>query len=135
MSKNLLDSGPERHYNPETAQFWAGLNSHSLQLQKCLACNKFQHYPRSICSYCWGINLIFENISGIGVVETFTDVFVNPHSRFKSMIPYRVLVVRLAEGPTLISHQFEGCTLQIGDKVTATFSDDGRGNLLLFRPS
>ena len=51
------------------------------------------------------------------------------------MIPYRVLVVRLAEGPTLISHQFEGCTLQIGDKVTATFSDDGRGNLLLFRPS
>lgn len=133
MSNNLIESGPERHYNPETVQFWSGLNSQSLQLQKCESCNKFQHYPRLICSHCWGIVLIFENVSGRGVVETFTDVFVSSHLRFKSMIPYRVLVVRLAEGPTVISRQFDGCTLQIGDKVTAVFSDDGRGNLLLFR--
>ena len=110
---------------PETKPFWEGCHVHELRLQVCGDCDHIQFYPRLICTSCSGKNLDWMTASGVGEVISYT-VITRPVSRgYADDVPYVVALVRLAEGPTMMSN-ITGCEpeqVKSGMKVEVYFED------------
>jgi hypothetical protein len=124
---------PTKTINPESDSFWKSLEDEWPNMQQCQSCEKWQHYPRVICSHCWSLNLIFRPISGLGHVLSLTDVFKPGHPAFSSSTPYRLLIVQLLEGPKVLSRQSGEQPLAIEDQVEAEITSNENGYLLCFR--
>jgi uncharacterized OB-fold protein len=67
-------------------------------IQRCAACQKYQHYPRPLCVSCGGGELDDVEAAGAGTVDSFTVVHRG------AGVPYTLARVRLAEGPILLTH-------------------------------
>lgn len=91
---------------PETdcdaGPFWAGAARGELLIQRCDACGHHQHYARPFCTSCRGRALTMVRSTGQAVVHSFTVVHRAPFDDLPA--PYVVALVRLQEGPTLLSH-------------------------------
>jgi uncharacterized OB-fold protein len=90
---------PAEH--PVTAPWWEATRDRRLLVQHCRDCGNHQHYPRPVCVACGGEDLEFVPASGAGTVYSFTVVHRAPHPAFAA--PYVVALVRLAEGPVLLT--------------------------------
>jgi hypothetical protein len=131
-------------FNPMPAKtldalpFWDGCAQGRLLIQRCAACARFQHYPRSLCTRCTGTDLSFEEVSGHGTVVTFTVCDRPLGARFVGRTPYVVALVDLAEGPRLMTN-IVGCAatdVTIGMQVRVGFEDLGQGTWLpVFEPA
>ena len=121
--------------NSDTEPWWAATRERRLVVQHCRPCGHFQHYPRSLCTRCGSTDLEFVDASGRGSVYSFTAVHRPPTRAFKA--PYVVALVRLEEGPTLLTHIVDSdpaevrCEMAV--EVTWAPLSDGR-NLPMFRP-
>jgi hypothetical protein len=89
-----------------SAPWWRATREGRLTLQKCGSCGQIQHYPRSICTACGGSSLEFVPASGRGTVYSHSTVHRSPHPAFEP--PYVVALVRLDEGPVLLTN-IVGC--------------------------
>ena len=49
--------------------FWEGCREGELRLQHCSDCDRFQFYPRIICSHCDSVTLSWRAVSGKGRVS------------------------------------------------------------------
>jgi uncharacterized OB-fold protein len=110
---------------PETETYWEGCRKHQLLLQRCTQCEEFQFYPRGLCSKCISEDLEWEQASGKGQILTFTIVRRAVSAAYDADVPYVVALIRLDEGPTIMSNIVE-CdpeALQIGDPVQVLFED------------
>ena len=116
--------------------WWDATAGKRFVIQRCQSCRGWQHYPRALCMRCGGTDLAFEQASGWGVVDSYTEVM-------RSILPgtpapYVVARVRLAEGPVLLTWLVgEGAAdSPIGREATVDWSPlpDGR-NLPVFRLS
>lgn len=87
--------------NPTTAPWWEATRDRRLLVQHCRGCGGYQHYPRPVCVACGGEDLEFLPASGEGTVYSFTVVHRAPHPAFTA--PYVVALVRLTEGPVLLT--------------------------------
>lgn len=85
-----------------TQPWWDATREHRLLIQRCDACEAYQHYPRAVCTACGAETLSFVEVSGRGTVYSFTVVQRAPHEAFTP--PYTVALVRLAEGPVLLTN-------------------------------
>ena len=85
-----------------TAPWWDGTREGRFLVQRCNACGHRQHYPRAICTACGGTDLTFDEASGRGRVYSHTTVRRAPHPAFE--VPYVVSLVRLEEGPVLLTN-------------------------------
>lgn len=83
------------------AEWWAGTERRQLLVQHCRACGASQHYPRAVCTSCGGAELGFEPSAGSAVLYSYTTVWRAPHPDLAT--PYVVALVRLAEGPLLLT--------------------------------
>ena len=85
------------------APWWDATRSRRLVVQRCSACGQAQHYPRASCSHCGAgpDSLSFVDAAGTGTVESFTVVHRSPHPGFD--VPYVVGLVRLVEGPVMLT--------------------------------
>jgi uncharacterized OB-fold protein len=83
--------------------WWAATREHRFVVQSCSACGEAQHYPRALCSHCGAgsESLTFIDASGTATIESFTEVYRAPHPAFA--VPYVIGLVRLAEGPVLLT--------------------------------
>lgn len=128
-----------------TRPWWDATRERQLVIQRCCDCRGWQHYPRALCICCGGTSLCFEQASGHGVVDTWTEVRRTIHPDLPA--PYLVARVRLAEGPVLLTRlveipvpgearQAEDQASLIGQAVTVAWLPlpDGR-HLPVFRPS
>ena len=88
--------------DPTTASFWEATRAQRLVLQRCEACGRVQHYPRSFCSSCGDARIVQLEAAGTGTLTSFTVVHRAPHPAFTP--PYIVALVRLDEGPTLLTN-------------------------------
>ncbi len=105
--------------------FFDGCHQGLLRLQRCKACGEYQFYPRLMCNQCWERELNWVEASGKGRIVSFTVVRLPVSSAFEA--PYVVALVRLAEGPTMMS-QIADCNpgeLEVGAQVTVTFAPIG----------
>ena len=117
-----------------SAPYWEGCANGELRLQRCADCGKHQFYPRVICSHCSGDVLTWEAVSGKGVIESFTVVRRGISRAYES--PYAVALVRLAEGPVMMSSLVgaEPEQVRVGASVSVEFEDWGDGtHLPVFR--
>ena len=120
----------------EWSDWWDATRERRFLLQRCLDCGNRQHYPRALCIKCGSDRLDWQEASGAGVVYSYTIVHRAPSP--VPAAPYVVALVRLAEGPTVLTNVI-GC--EPGDvrcdlpvELTWEAAEDGR-NLPLFKPA
>ena len=73
-----------------------------MTIQRCRTCGAHQHHPRPFCLSCKGSDLELVEISGGGSVWSFTEVHRSPREGREA--PYTVALVRLDEGPVVLTH-------------------------------
>jgi hypothetical protein len=120
---------------PETAPFWEGCRAGRLLIQRCRACGHHQFYPRLLCTACDAPEPAWIAASGRALVESFTIVrqAITPGRT----PPYVLALVRLEEGPALITN-IVGCDpaeVAIGLPVSVAFERLSEEiHLPVFRP-
>jgi uncharacterized OB-fold protein len=93
--------------SPETAFWWENCRDGRLLIQRCGACGAAQFYPRALCSSCLAETLEWVQTSGIAQVVTFTICRVPVAEAYAPDLPYVVALVRLDEGPTMMTNIVE----------------------------
>lgn len=112
---------------PETEPFWEGCRKEELRLQRCRACNQLQLPPRRYCASCLSDELDWQRASGRGQVRSYTVVSLPASPAFAADLPYVVALVRLEEGPTLLSgiRRCDPSSIEIGMAVEVEFEARG----------
>jgi hypothetical protein len=116
---------PIPRVTPELAPFFAAAKRHQLVVQRCASCGLLRFPPRELCSGCWSRDADWTPVSGRGEVFSFYWMHQIYHPGFAGEVPYAVVVVRLEEGPHVLSNLL-GCTreqLRVGMPVEVTFED------------
>lgn len=110
--------------------FWEGCRASELRLQHCNDCDRFQFYPRFICSHCNSDVLSWRAVSGQGRVASFTVVRRGISRAYE--VPYVVALIDLDEGPRMMS-SVVGCdpeAVTVGDIVNVQFESWGADHTL-----
>ena len=118
---------------PETEvsrPYWEGCRAGELRMQYCAACDRYQFYPRIVCSHCGGGELSWRAVSGRGRIASFSVVrrAISP----AYVAPYVVALVELAEGPCMMSTiiDCEPEDVAVGAEVTVAFEPWGPEHVL-----
>jgi uncharacterized OB-fold protein len=92
---------------PETAAWWQSCRERKLMIQRCSECGAFQFYPRIVCSSCMNSQVEWVESAGRGKVLTFTVCRLPVAKAYAADVPYVVALIRLDEGPTMMSNIVE----------------------------
>ena len=117
-----------------SAPYWEGCNEGRLRLQFCQTCERYQFYPRSLCSQCHGDALEWRDAGGHGRIASFTVIHRGLSPAYQA--PYVVALIDLDEGPRLMSNivDAEASEISVGDAVTVEFATWADGvDLPVFR--
>ncbi len=90
--------------NPWARPFWDAAMEDRLTFQKCKDCGANIFYPRIACTECFSDNLDWVNASGKGTIYSYTVVENNSPTAFLGDCPYVVAIVRLDEGPQMLTN-------------------------------
>lgn len=102
--------------------YFAAAARGELIFQRCAAGHAFL-YPRIVCPVCHSDQLSWQTAAGTGEVVSFAPVHRPPWDSFGRARPYLVVLVRLDEGPQMMS-SLEGMPVdqvRIGQRVQAAF--------------
>ncbi len=89
--------------SPTTRPFWDGLNERKVQIQRCDGCDSWVFYPRTRCPSCLSDVLIWREVSGRGVLYTYTLARQPTAPHFADETPQQLAVVELDEGVRMTS--------------------------------
>ncbi|WP_231640317.1 Zn-ribbon domain-containing OB-fold protein, partial [Mycobacterium sp. UM_3] len=64
----MTDTLPVPEPSPVSAPFWDAARRRELTVQRCESCARLVWYPRFVCPHCGGSSLVWEKLSGDGVV-------------------------------------------------------------------
>ena len=84
-----------------TGEFFAGVRDGRLTVERCTACGALAVPPKLVCPGCEGQRFTQATLEGAGEVASYTVIRVPP-SRLAPEAPYVVVVVRMAEGVSLL---------------------------------
>jgi hypothetical protein len=126
--------------SPLTQFFWDGVAEHKLMILRCQNCGKYIHWPRELCRFCLSTNLAPEQVSGQGILATYTVPMQPMDPYFLLKVPYVLAVIELAEQPNLkLVSNIVDCELddvKITMPVEVTFREVAPGvTLPLFKPA
>ena len=88
----------------ENRPYWEGCRQGKLLLQYCDACQSYQFYPRLYCMHCGSTTLRWSEVSGHGVIYSYTIIHQNKSPEFVHDTPYNLAIVQLEEGPRMLSN-------------------------------
>jgi uncharacterized OB-fold protein len=130
--------------DPLDAPYWQATLRGELVVQRCTTCNTWRFPPRPMCPSCQSFGHEWDVMSGRGRIWSF----VVPHPpllpAFTKIAPYNVIIVELAEDPTLrivgnllpsagaAINEIDPGTIEIGAPVRAVF-DNVADDLALIR--
>jgi uncharacterized OB-fold protein len=84
--------------------YWEALRQKRLMLPRCQEC-RFVALPAGpVCPNCLSSNLVWEPGSGKGSIVAFVEYHHSFDPAIKLPLPYNVALVRLEEGPTVITN-------------------------------
>lgn len=111
--------------NAVAAPFWRAAREHRLVVQRCPACEGLQWPPRPLCSSCLAplADSDWTEVRPTGTVWSFVVYHRAFHPGFADKLPYNVAMVRLDDGPVMITNVAGGNDLEIGERVTARFDE------------
>jgi uncharacterized OB-fold protein len=84
--------------------FWDAARENRLVVQACPACGDTRFPPGPICPKCLNPEQTWKQVSGRGTLESWVDFHRAYWDGYKDSLPYRVCLVRLEEGPLLVSN-------------------------------
>lgn len=132
--ERLPQTLPTPYRVPEAGPYWDGANNGILRLQYCQDCQTPRFYPRHLCAICGSSSVTWRDVSGLGVVYSFTIVHRGPSAAFKARQPYVVALIDLQEGPRMMSNIVgdDARQVAIGDAVKVQFERRGEMALPVF---
>lgn len=95
--------------NADVAPFWDWCRRGELRIQRCSDCGAYRHHPRPRCPDCASAAYEWARVSGRGTVHSYTICHPPVLPAFADRVPYNAVVVRLDEGPFMVSNLVE-CT-------------------------
>jgi NAD(P)-dependent dehydrogenase (short-subunit alcohol dehydrogenase family)/uncharacterized OB-fold protein len=106
----------------------------NLELQCCAACGRVQYPPREACVHCLSDELEWTMMSGRGELVSETALHHSLELFFRERVPWRLGLVRLAEGVSLVTHVDARCgPAPFAVKVEAVLDRAGQA-VLVARP-
>ena len=81
--------------------YWSAAGDGTLLIQRCLACGRYQFYPRRHCAACFAPDPEWTAASGRGRLHTYTIVRRTPNAEFAADCPYVLAIIELDEGPRM----------------------------------
>jgi uncharacterized OB-fold protein len=108
--------------------FWDEAQKGNFVLQKCQDCGRLQFLPRPVCVNCFSRNLGWQKSKGVGIVYSFTEVFIpirpGPRKQVEtSGVPIIFAAIDLDEGVRTFS-EIVDCKpeeVKIGSRVQLKF--------------
>lgn len=100
--QNISLPGPT--ITPVSQPFWDSIKEGKLFIQQCDECKAWIFYPREHCPNCFHDSLTWKVAQGIGQLKTWSVIHRAGHHAWQEYTPYVVGVVKLAEGPSLLTH-------------------------------
>jgi uncharacterized OB-fold protein len=124
---------PTRTYVPTSE--WLTLDWHHaciaagcLCIQHCTRCGRWRHPPRRCCPDCFSDSYEFRPVAGTGSIRSLAVSHRSLDPGWHDLAPYAVLLVELAEGPSVLAAAEEQPSrLALGRAVDLTIdprSDD-----------
>ena len=105
--------------------FWEHARAHRLAVQGCNACGDVHFPPSPVCPECLSEDQSWQVASGRATLLTWASFHRAYWDAYQDALPYDVCVVRLAEGPLMVSN-FAGAApagLRMGLPLRAVFDD------------
>ncbi|MEY2448681.1 MAG: uncharacterized protein QOH79_2157, partial [Acidimicrobiaceae bacterium] len=105
--------------------FWQACREHSLTVQRCVDCGRFQHPPRPVCGACQSFDLEWAPVSGDGAVYSYTIVH-HGLGALRDNVPFNIVVVELDEsGTRFVSNLVDTppTDVAIGERVSVWWDD------------
>ena len=100
------DTRPELAYPPRvtefTRPFWEGLDDGVMRTTACADCGHMTFPPKPVCPNCWSRQVSWVDLTGRGVLYTYTEVSAAP-ATFAQEAPYVLCLVDLDEGVRCVS--------------------------------
>ena len=126
--------------------FKAYLSEHKLMGSTCKSCGTNFLPPRSLCTACYGEEMEWVELEGVGQLVAFTTIHIAPTAMIEAGYgrdnPYCTGIVKLADGLS-ISAQIVAVdvskpeTIKVGMPVKLEFTERGEGDkketFILFR--
>jgi uncharacterized OB-fold protein len=75
-------------------------------IQRCQDCGKYYFYPRPLCPHCMSDKTEWTKVSGKGTLHTYV-INHRPAPGFENEAPYVIAIVKLDEGPHMMSNVVE----------------------------
>jgi uncharacterized protein len=122
---------------PTSAPFWAALREHRLCLQYSPSADRYVFYPRVLAPSTLADDLEWRELSGRGVVYTFTVATRATAPAWEDALPQLLAVVELDEGPRLPTElvDVDPEDIRVGMTVRAVYDDRPEGvTMLRFAP-
>lgn len=91
----------------DNAQFWRSTKAHAMELQRCDRCSRFWYYPGPVCHYCGSTDFTWTPVSGRGTIYSYTVLERAKGNPFEGDVPITIVLVRLEEGPVMMSNLFD----------------------------
>ena len=102
--------------------FWDDALQSVFALQTCNACGDVQVPPSPVCPNCLSDDQSWKPASGRGALESWADFHRAYWDGFKEELPYRTCLVKLDEGPLIISNLVgDDARTRIGVRLRVTF--------------
>ena len=123
---------------PTSQPYWDALNKDKVALQRCDECKIWIHYPRSHCPGCLSEKISWHEVSGNGVIYTYTLTRQPTAPHFADDVPQKLAVVELEQGvrvtTTLVN--IDEAEIRIGMRVRPYFDHVSENiALLLYQPA
>lgn len=120
----------------DSEPYWNAAAEGRLVIQRCDACGRHQAYPRLLCIACGALHPTWVEVSGAGTVYSYTVNHRAAAPWAKSLVPYIVALIDLAEGPRLMANiDADPSEMQVGMAVAVWFEELAPGvSLPQFRP-
>ena len=122
---------------PVSEPFWTGLREHRVLLQYSPSTDAWVFYPRVLAPTSLADDLEWREVSGAGVVYSYTVTRRPTAEPWADAVPQVIAVVELAEGPRLTTElvNVDPRQVHIGLAVRPAFVDGEDGiTLLNFEP-
>jgi len=120
----------------EDDEYRSYLADGEFRCQKCLDCGHLRAPSQPICPECLAEYYCWEPVSGVAIVETFTW-YLKPFDDRCTQVPYNVALVRLSEGPRLITNivdvSMNDLQVGLGVRARAVRGNQGRP-IVVFAP-
>jgi hypothetical protein len=103
--------------------FWDACSAGKLVVQRCDVCGHLRYPISAVCPRCMAPEFSWQQCRGRGEVYSFVVFRHVYHEAWRERVPYVVALIRLDEGPTMLSNvvDIDPESVRVGLRVNVAF--------------